>query len=250
MNKQKKSNKTIKSNKKQQSKASTTSKKIVDDFLGKFIKIAPGEFFMGTENGHLDEKPVHKVIISKAFEICATEVTQAQWQMIMDNNPSSFKGAKLPVENVSWEETQQFIELINMLSPSYNYRLPTEAEWEYAAKAGSNDDYAGDLEKLAWYEANSGGKTHPVGRKQPNAWGLYDVHGNVQEWCQDWYDTYSSETVTDPPGPESGSEKVIKGGGWHSLAASCRCASRVIGLPINHYFYVGFRLVRTPKESN
>lgn len=221
----------------------------IEHFLGKFVKIPAGEFLMGAENSYIDEQPVHKVIISKSFEMCATEVTQSQWQMLMGNNPSSFKGVNQPVNNVSWDEAVEFIEKVNMLSKDYTYRLPTEAEWEYACRAGSTDDHAGDLDQMAWYEANSGGKTHPVGKKKPNEWGLYDMHGNVQEWCQDWYGDYHSETVTDPQGPKNGSDRVLKGGGWHNHPKSCRSASRVIGMPGNHYFYVGFRLARVPKEQ-
>lgn len=237
--------------KKKSKKASKTSKPkeyTIESFLGKFVTIPAGEFLMGEDDNYIDEKPVHKVIISKSFEMCTTEVTQGQWEMLMGNNPSSFKGVNQPANNISWEEAQEFIEKINILSKAYTYRLPTEAEWEYACRAGSTETHAGDLDQMAWYEANSGGKSHPVGKKKPNAWGLYDMHGNVQEWCQDWYGEYPSETVTDPQGPKNGTDKVLRGGGWHNHPKSCRSASRVIGMPSNHYFYVGFRLVRIPKE--
>src|SRR6185295_12837821 len=129
---------------------------------------------------------VHKVRITRQFEIGKYEVTQEQWQAVMGDNPSNFKGANLPVEKVSWNDAQDFLLKLNARD-GYTYRLPTEAEWEYACRAGSMGDFAGELDDVAWYDKNSGSKTHPVGQKRPNVWGLYDMHGNVSEWCSDWY---------------------------------------------------------------
>jgi len=215
--------------------------------IGKFVQIPAGEFMMGGDK-YDSEKPIHKVIISKAFEMGATQVTQKQWETVMGSNPSYFKGDKrLPVEQVSWDDVQQFISALNSKSKQYTYRLPTEAEWEYACRAGTTGDYAGDLDAMAWYDKNSGSKTHPVGEKQPNEWGLYDMHGNVWEWCSDWYGGYSSATVMDPSGPESGSSRVFRGGGCRINAAACRSAFRNFYAPGYRAFSLGSRLLRTPR---
>src|SRR6185369_5352120 len=163
--------------------------------VGAFSQIPAGEFMMGSANGGLfgEQKPVHKVRISRPFEMGKNEVTQEQWQAVMGNNPSYFKGANLPIETVSWNDVQEFIKKLNAQSDGYNYRLPTEAEWEYACRAGRNGDYAEDLSETSWYEKNSESKTHGVGQKKANGWGLFDMQGNVSEWCQDWFaeDYYS-----------------------------------------------------------
>ncbi len=179
-----------------------------------FVKIPAGEFMMGDK----DDGPIHRVKISQGFEIGKYEVTQALWEAVMGNNPSRFKGSDLPVETVSWEDAQQFISQLNSQDKRYQYRLPTEAEWEYACRAGTTGDYAGNLYEMAWYENNSGNQTHPVGQKKPNAWGLYDMHGNVWEWCADWYDSdyYRNSPTTDPQGPSTGSSRVHRGGVWAS----------------------------------
>jgi formylglycine-generating enzyme required for sulfatase activity len=229
-----------------------------------FVRIAAGEFVMGSRNGKPDEQPVHRVVISSSFEMGKFEVTQAQWEAVMrrahakvgpgeaagSGNPSHFKGPSLPVENVSWNEVQQFLRLLNARDPKHEYRLPTEAEWEYACRAGNTGDYGGSLDAIAWYESNSDGRTQPVGRKDPNAWGLYDMHGNVWEWVQDWYgfEYYEERTSTDPAGPESGSYKVYRGGGWLSNAGDCRASARGFNFPGDRYYYVGFRLVRTNRK--
>jgi formylglycine-generating enzyme required for sulfatase activity len=213
-----------------------------------FVQIPSGKFEMGSNNGDADEKPVHQVIITKWFEMGKYEVTQAQWEAVTGNNPSRFKGANLPVENVSWNDVQAFISSLNARSnDGYIYRLPTEAEWEYACRAGTTGDYAGSLYEMAWYEDNSGGKTHPVGTKQPNAWGLYDMHGNVWEWCADWKGSYESGTATDPRGPSSGSARVSRGGGWFHPAAICRSAFRDSLSPGSRGGHLGFRLVRSAR---
>ena len=207
------------------------------------VLIRPGKFLMGSEKGFDDEKPVHEVTISQPFYLGKYEVTQAQWEAVMGSNPSGFKGATLPVEQVSWEDCQEFIEKLNSKGIG-TFRLPTEAEWEYACRAGTTGDHAGNLDEMAWYCENSGSKTHPVGTKKANPWGLYDMHGNVWEWCQDWYGTYPTGAVRDPTGAAGGSYRVSRGGGWGSIAGGCRSASRGGGSPSGRGNLLGFRLVR------
>lgn len=185
--------------------------------------IPAGSFIMGSKSGSAefgDEKPAHAVTLSKPFYLGKYEVTQEQWQAVMGNNPSDFKGDKLPVESVSWNECQEFLENLQTKSPGLKFVLPTEAQWEYACRAGSKKKYSyGDdasrLGDYAWYDANSGRTTHDVGGKQPNAWGLYDMHGNIWEWCADWYaDNYLAGAQKNPVGPSSGSLRVLRGGSW------------------------------------
>lgn len=213
-----------------------------------FVRIQAGWFMMGSENGDDDEKPVHRVTISSGFEMGKYEVTQLQWRAIMGSNPGNFKGCdQCPVERISWNDVQEFIRKLNAKNNGYNYRLLTEAEWEYAARAGTTGDYAGDLDSMAWYDKNSSNKTHPVGMKQPNAWGLYDMHGNVWEWVQDWYDAnyYKSSPGVDPKGASSGSDRVVRGGGWSLTAVYCRAANRKWLTPDDRFYDIGFRLIRT-----
>lgn len=163
--------------------------------LGHFISIKPGKFLMGspvTEKDRFDDETQREVTISKEFEIADAPVTQAQWKEVMGSNPSYFKGDDHPVECVSWEDAQKFIQKLNESQSEYTYRLPTEEEWEYCARAGTTTAYffgddPKDLPKYAWFYENSENRTHPVKQKLPNPWGLYDVCGNVWEWCQDWY---------------------------------------------------------------
>ena len=209
-----------------------------------FVLIPAGEFMMGSENGEDDEKPVHQVIISRSYYLGKFVVTQVQWETVTGNNPSHFTGSNLPVEMVSWEDCQEFIQRLNAWEGGTAYRLPTEAEWERACRTGTTEDDMGNLDAMAWYDKTSYGQTHPVGQKQPNAWGLYDMHGNVWEWCQDWYDSYPSGTVTDPVGPSSGSRRVVRGGGWGIDAPRCRSACRGL-TPAPHASYLGVRLLRT-----
>ncbi len=224
-----------------------------------FVLIPSGEFIMGeatreecdTCNALPNETPRHSVTVSKAFYVGRYEVTQEQWLAVMDNNPSLFKGKNRPVENVPWESVQLFIHAINTSEKTDTYRLPTEAEWEYAARAGSSNTYCfGDdpdvLKKYAWYIVGSGAKTHSVGLLLPNSWGLYDVHGNLFEWCQDWYgeEYYSKSPLKDPVGPEFGGKRVRRGGFWGSSKNCCRLSYRDFFSPDIPSSNTGFRLVK------
>lgn len=221
-----------------------------------FVKIPPAELFlMGsslTEEGREKDEQPHRVTITKVFYMQTTEVTQGQWKKVMGDYPSRFSrcGDDCPVENVSWFDVMKFIETLNQMENTNKYRLPTEAEWEFASRGGSNTRFffGDDISKLreyAWYQVNSEYRTHPVGRKDPNLWGLYDMYGNVMEWCQDWYKNYSSTKTIDPLGPSSGSTKVCRGGSWLSKAESSRSANRVNLPPGDKFNVLGFRLVKT-----
>ncbi len=214
-----------------------------------FQSLPAGEFQMGSNNGYDNERPVHRVVISSPFQMGKCAVTQGQWQSVMGFNPSYFKGDDLlPVEQVSWEDIQQFVARLNARNDGFRYRLPTEAEWEYAARTGQNGDRANGIDELAWYAVNSGGKTHPVGTKSPNAWGLHDMFGNVWEWMQDCYDpnSYSNSTAQDPSGPPAGAARTHRGGAWGSAADFCRSGFRIGCQADARYNITGFRLVRTP----
>ncbi len=229
--------------------------------------IPAGAFVMGSPPGERgrssSEGPQTHVTISQGFYMGKHEVTQAQWQALMGSNPSDFQGANRPVEMVSWDDAQDFIAALNLhiattAQGPAAMRLPTEAEWEYAARArtatrfhfgdslsvGDSCEDDGIRSQYMWYCGNSGGQTHPVGQKLPNAFGLHDMHGNVNEWVQDWYDTYPGGSVTDPTGPPSGSDRVVRGGGWDNLghARICRSAQRNAQAPWTWYDGFGFRL--------
>lgn len=215
-----------------------------------FVLIPAGEFHMGAEDGDAYEKPVHLVRISRPFYMGKYPVTQAQWEAVMGNNPSRFQGdANRPVESVSWEKAQEFLRRLSVKEGGKPYRLPSEAEWEYAAQAGARTAYCfGDDERLlreyGWYGENSGGTTHPVGQLKPNDWGLHDVHGNVWEWVQDWYDDayYRESPVEDPQGSEKGLDRVVRGGSWIShYPRSLRASHRYRLAPGAHDDGVGFR---------
>ena len=194
-----------------------------------------------------DERPVTQVRISQAFWIGRHEVTQGQWEAVMGSNPSRFSdcGTDCPVESVSGTDVQAFIARLNEREGGSRYRLPTEAEWEYAARAGtSGDRYSEDLDAIAWHWGNSGGRTRPVGRKTPNAWSLHDMLGNVAEWVQDWYGDYPGGEVTDPTGPRTGSFRVNRGCTWSSRQVwSCRVPDRG-RTPGDRNAVIGFRLLR------
>jgi len=214
--------------------------------------IGPGSFQMGSNDGNSNEKPVHRVTLTKGYWLGETELTQGQWQSVMGNNPSNFKGSNLPVEKVSWEDAMEFCRKLTereraagRLPAGLSYTLPTEAQWEYACRAGTTGAYAEDLDAMAWYEKNSGSKTHPVGTKRANGWGLYDMHGNVWEWCSDWYGDYPSGSVVDPAGANSGSFRGFRGGCWFDGAGSCRSAYRFRITPGRRSYILGFRLALT-----
>ena len=221
---------------------------ILVDLEKNMLDIPAGTFMMGctSEQGddcYGDEKPAHQVTLS-SYKINRYQVTQEEWRAVMDNNPSHFKGCdKCPVEKVSWNDIQDFLKKLNQLTGK-NYRLPTEAEWEYAARGGENYKYAGSntIGKVAWYDDNSESKTHPVGKKQANGYGLYDMSGNVWEWCQDWYGAYSSKAQSNPKGADSGSGRVLRGGGWSFSARLCRVADRADFNPGSRFNNSGFRL--------
>ncbi|MDR2669738.1 MAG: formylglycine-generating enzyme family protein [Desulfovibrio sp.] len=202
-----------------------------------FVFIPAGSFMMGSDVRD-SEKPRRRVSIGKAFYLGKHEVTQAQWAAFMEENPSWFRGAELPVEQVFWDQALEFINRLNRSEGHGRYRLPTEAEWEYAARAGRDDAdaVAADadaLGRVAWYDKNSGNSTHPVGQKEPDARGLYDMLGNVNEWVQDWFaaDYYAHGPAQDPAGPESGMLRVRRGGSWSDEAANCRVAARAFDAP-------------------
>ena len=222
-----------------------------------FVGIPPGEFLMGSKDEpDPREQPVTRVRITKGFYVGKYEVTQDQWQMVMGSNPSGFSGcARCPVERVSWDDVQAFIGRLNSRSGEGRYRLPTEAEWEYAARAGTTTDtYAGDitirhgeepvLDSIAWYDASSSEEPKAVGQKEPNGWGLYDMLGSVREWVGDWSWGYPGGTVTDPTGPGSGSERVHRGGSWRQSATFSTSADRGRYPPDYGNHHLGFRLLR------
>jgi formylglycine-generating enzyme required for sulfatase activity len=225
------------------------------------VPIPAGEFMMGSpdsdNNVRNDEKPQHRVRITRPFYLGKYLVTQEQWEAVMGDNPSSFKGPKNPVERVSWDNCQEFVEKLNGKVGGGKFTLPSEAQWEYACRAGSTTRYCyGDegsgLGEYAWYSANSGGKTHPVGEKRPNAWGLYDIHGNVWEWCRDWYDGgyYANSPTDDPTGPATGSIRVHRGGSWHDPAGRCQSVTRIRPPPEFRFIHLlGFRVARVAAEA-
>lgn len=214
------------------------------------VRVEGGTFRMGatSEQGSDvwdNEKPVHSVTLS-GYYIGKTEVTQVLWEAVMGINPSRFKGDYLPVENVSWDDCQEFIRKLNSMT-GQNFRLPTEAEWEFACRGGNNSrgyKYSGsnNLGSVAWYDGNSGNKTHPVGTKAPNELGIYDMSGNVWEWCADWYGDYSSGAQTNPTGPYGGSNRVYRGGSWNYDVGRCRSSNRDFYYPWIRDIILGLRL--------
>lgn len=233
---------------------------ILSSFRDSFVLISPGTFMMGSpesEPGRGFDEPMHEVTITKAFHMMSAPVTQRLWKAVMGRNPASFRngGDDLPVEGITWNEVMEFIEKISSIG-GLNYSLPTEAEWEYACRAGSRAAFGrGEITELycghdpvlwdtGWYCGNSGRRTRPIATKAPNAWGLYDMHGNVGEWCLDWYGDYPAKASTDPRGPESGPGRVVRGGSWFSNAGNCRSAARFHWPPGSRSDAIGFRLVR------
>lgn len=236
---------------------SLRGKSVVLDLGGgvelKFALIPAGEFLMGSAGGESDrrsdEGPQHQVKLTQPFYMLTTEVTQQQYSQIMGTNPSKFKGTENPVETVSWNDAVEFCRKLSEKAER-QISLPTEAQWEYACRAGTNTRFCfGEDDQLlgsySWYQGNSNSQTHAVATKQPNAWGLYDMHGNVWEWCSDWYDGnyYSSSPSVDPNGPSSGSSRVLRGGSWYANPVYCRSAYRSGIAPDNRDCSRGFRVV-------
>ncbi|NCC53558.1 MAG: formylglycine-generating enzyme family protein [Spartobacteria bacterium] len=227
------------------------------------VYIEPGTFMMGSPKDEAKrdkDETQHRVKLTEGFWIGKYEVTQEQWQRVMGSNPSQFKGTRNPVEQVSWEDSQEFIRKLNSRVTDGGFRLPTEAEWEYACRAGATTPFAfGDC--LDTSDANYDGnypmpgcskgqyrkKTLSVGSLRANAWGFYDMHGNVWEWCQDWYGDYPSGNVTNPSGPGSGEDRVLRGGSWYSYAWHCRSADRSRYAPGSRDDTLGLRLARTKR---
>lgn len=232
-----------------------------------FAEVPAGSFMMGSETGLAYEKPVHLVDITYSFLISKHEITQKQWLTLMDTNPSPFVGFDLPVSNISWVEAIHFCNKLSKMlgfdtcysfrngkvewdTSANGFRLPTEAEWEYSCRAGTSGDFAGTGNPLdmGWYDINSGAKPHPVGTKFANQWGIFDMHGNVWEWCWDWFDPfyYSKSSSTNPLGPEDGTNKVVRGGSWQLGTTFARSSSR--RFPEEQKSNFGFRIVRKIKD--
>ena len=230
--------------------------------------IEPGTFLMGSpedELGRFDDETQHQVTLTKGYWLGKYEVTQAQYEAVTGENPSKFIGADRPVEKVSWNDAMEFCKKLTeiekaagRLPEGYEYTLPTEAQWEYACRAGtttalnsgknlSSQNKCPEMDEVGWYKYNSDETTHPVGQKLPNAWGLYDMHGNVWEWCLDWYGAYPTSSVTDPKGPSTGSDRVVRGGSWNYYAYYCRSAYRNYGDP-GYHGSIGFRVALAPVQ--
>ena len=228
--------------------------------LGGGVKIAmvmvpPGTFMMGDK----ESKPAHPIKITRPFFLGAYEVTQAQWKTVMNTNPSRFKGDRKPVERVSWNDCQEFIGKLNATfgADLGTFALPTEAQWEYACRAGSERHFCfgGDkpgLHEYGWHLENSLSKTHPVGGKKPNSWGFYDMHGNVAEWCRDWYawTYYENSVPADPGGPASGTARVVRGGFWGASAWRSRSAYRDHNSPRRFGRHLGLRICLLPEKPS
>jgi formylglycine-generating enzyme required for sulfatase activity len=238
----------------------------VTNALGmEFVRMLPGSFLMGcpaVEPDRYEDETQHHVTLTRDYYLQTTPVTQQQWQAVMgttvaqqrdlaDPEESLYgEGPQYPMYFVSWADCQQFIQRLNARGDGL-YRLPTEAEWEYACRAGTTTRWScGDdpqqLEQVAWYFDNANWQTHPVKRKNPNPYGLYDMHGNVWEWCQDWYGDYPTAPTVDPQGPESGSDRALRGGSWDSPARACRAARRAYRRPEYRLNCIGLRLLRLP----
>ena len=214
------------------------------------VKVEGGTFMMGAtpemQNPYEQEKPVHQVTLTNDYYMGKYEVTQALWQAVMESNPSNFKGANLPVEQVSWDDCQVFLTKLNSMT-GRKFRLPTEAEWEYAARGGKKSlgyQYSGsnNISDVAWYKDNSGGITHSVGMKQANELGIFDMNGNVWEWCQDWFDSYSSSSQTNPTGAISGAFRVFRGSSWGGNVRMCHLSCRDRYVTYCRNYRLGFRL--------
>ncbi len=217
-----------------------------------FVLIPAGSFVMGSDSGLEDERPAHTVTISRPFFLGKYQITQQQWEAVMGSNPAAFKGPQNPVESVGWTDCQAFLQKLNdkFAARGMTFDLPSEAQWEYACRAGGKGKFTfGDDENRladhAWFRGNAGGQTHPVGVKQPNAWGLYDMHGNVCELCADWYarDYYRQSPAADPTGADSSYHHVIRGGCFDDAASNCRASYRNMNDPSDRNHNVGLRVM-------
>lgn len=216
------------------------------------VWVPPGSFMMGSATGDARERPVRRITITEGFWMSKFEITQLQWTTLMNINPSKFSqncGGSCPVERVSWNEIQEFIGRLNQKNDGFIYTLPTEAEWEYAARAGGDGDHRKDLREIAWFKSNAADRTHQVGTKKPNAFGIYDMFGNVWEWCSDWYARYPINGEIDPVGPANGSTKVLKGGSWKDSASDTRVSYRADMSPTFKYQDTGFRVIAKQKSK-
>ena len=230
-----------------------TGNRVTNQIGMEFVYVEPGSFLMGIPPaesiGYFDQKQ-HSVQIDYGYYLQTTEVTQRQWQVVMGTNPSHFKGADLPVENVSKEDVLQFITRLNLLEPDTHYRLPSEEEWEYACRAGTTTNYFWGKSMdgaYCWYSENSEHRSHPVGSTLPNEWGLYDMSGNVWEWCQTCYRGSTSAAAEIPKERIFEESCVIRGGGWQDIAEECQSTARMVLASFKHSYLTGFRLVRLEK---
>jgi formylglycine-generating enzyme required for sulfatase activity len=218
-----------------------------DGEFGRFIKVNGGTFNMGSDFGNNIEKPIHTVTLNP-FYLAETEVTQGLWEEVMGSDPSfNYDCDNCPVENVSWLDIQDFLKKLNAKQSAFVFRLPTEAEWEFAAKGGANSTdflFAGssDINEVTWYRENSGLKSQPVKSKKPNSLGLYDMSGNVWEWVQDWFNFYKPGSFTNPTGPVNGSSKLYRGGSFDDISDDCRVSYRYGNPPASRFNNLGFRL--------
>ena len=247
--KQQTTNTTPKKESEHQSARNSKLPPVIQNLVNNMVRVEGGTFTMGND-ADVEAKPAHQVTLS-SFSIGKYEVTQEEWEAVMGNNPSNIKGAKRPVENVNWNDCRQFIRKLRSLTGK-NFRMLTEAEWEYAARGGNKSrgyNYSGSniLDDVGWYDGNSSKTTHDVGLLDPNELGLYDMSGNVWEWCADWYGgSYESGAQRNPAGPSSGSCRVIRGGGWLINARYCRSSYRYYSAPGNRNDDLGLRLVLIP----
>ncbi|HEX8175922.1 MAG TPA: formylglycine-generating enzyme family protein [Pyrinomonadaceae bacterium] len=217
-----------------------------------FAYIPSGSFVMGSNTGGADERPARRVSIRRGFYIGRYEITQAQWRAVMGDNPSNFKGEDLPVEQVSWTDAQAFVKKLNERGDPFLYRLPTEAEWEYACHGQMTGESMGALDSIAWYFNNSVGKTHPVGEKQPNGWGLHDMLGNVWEWVEDVYHESYRGAPTDGSAWVAGGDqkyRILRGGSWIDNAFYCRVGERIRATPDTRQRNSGLRIVAVPRAQ-
>lgn len=232
----------------------------VENVVQRMRWIPPGTFMMGSsenEVGRYNDENLHRVELTRGYWLADTPVTQALWEVVMGSNPSLNKNLSCPIDTVSWDDCQEFMKRVNNCGVCLDMRLPTEAEWEYACRAGTTAaTWLGDLQSgekgdallldsIAWYSGNAESTTHPVGQKLANPWGLYDMLGNVYEWCADWYGDYDMKIVRDPQGPADGAERVLRGRSWGSYARYVRADFRLGTLPNKRLDHVGFRLARS-----